>query len=190
MSGEAKILCMEDYLAMPETIQHYEIVDGELIMPPAPTLYHQWITKKLLFALDHHVQINQLGIVLCAPVDVLIRQPPVQTRQPDVLYINVERSGFKDSDSLIGIQLLEVAPDLIVEILSSSDTRRKVKEKLADYQTIEVRECWLVSPEAQTVEVLKFTPEETERIGIFGIGQKLSSEVLPRLTLLVDDIFS
>jgi len=123
-------------------------------------------------------------------VDLLIHQQPVQTRQPDVLYLNVERGGFKDGDSLIGIQLLEVAPDLVVEILSSSDTRRKVKEKLDDYQTIGVSECWLVSPEAQTVEVLKFIPEEMERIGIFGTGQQVSSDVLPGLNLLVDDIFA
>jgi Uma2 family endonuclease len=190
MSAKTKILCIEDYLAMPETMQHYEIIDGELIMPPAPTLYHQWINKKLLFALDHHVQIHQLGIVLGAPVDVLIHQPPIQTRQPDVLYISFEHSGFKDSDSLIGIQLLEIAPDLVVEILSSSDTRRKIKDKLDDYQTIGVRECWLVSPEGQTVEALKFTPEKVERIGIFGTGQEISSEVFPELSLLVDDIFA
>ena len=190
MSAENNIFGMGDYLSLPKIMQHYEIVDGELIMPPASTLYHQWITKKLLFALDSYVQTYQLGIVLCALVDILIHQRPVQTRQPDVLYLSAERSGFKDSDSLIGIQLLEIAPDLVVEILSSSDTRRKIKDKLADYQTIGVCECWLVSPEAQTVEALKFTPEKVERIGIFGTGQQVSSEVLPGLNLLVDDIFA
>jgi Uma2 family endonuclease len=189
VSTETKILSIEDYLALPEMMRRYEILEGKLIMSPAPTLYHQWITKKLLFALDHHVQIHRLGIVLCAPVDILIHQLPLQTRQPDVLYLSAERSGLTDGDSLIGMQLLEVAPDLVVEILSSSDTRRKVKEKLDDYQTIGVHECWLVSPEAQTVEVLKLTTENVERIGIFGTGQEISSAALPGLTLPVDDIF-
>lgn len=190
MSAETKILCIEDYLAMPETMQHYEILDGELIMPPAPNIEHQLISRNLFRKLDAYVETHQLGVVLYAPVDVLIHQPPVQTRQPDVLYISFERSGFKDSDSFMGVQFLEIAPELVVEILSSSDTRRKVKDKLDDYQTIGVRECWLVSPEAQIVEVLKFTPEKVERIGIFGTGQEISSEVLPELSLLVDDIFA
>jgi len=189
MSAETKILRIEDYLAIPETMQHYEIMDGKLIMPPAPSFAHQLISKNLFRKLDDYVETHQLGIVLYAPLDVLIRRAPVQIRQPDVLYISTERSSFKDIDSLMDIQFLSVAPDLVVEILSSSDTRRKVKDKLDDYQTIGVRECWLVSQEAQTVEVLKFTPEEVERIGIFGTGQEISSDVLSNLTLKVDDIF-
>jgi Uma2 family endonuclease len=63
-------------------------------------------------------------------------------------------------------------------------------EKLADYQKIGVLECWLVSPEAETVEVLKLESDDVERLGIFGIGDEIRSEVLPDLTLQVNEIFA
>ena len=41
MSTQAKKLTYEAWLALPETKQRYEIVDGDLLMPPAPTADHQ-----------------------------------------------------------------------------------------------------------------------------------------------------
>jgi len=48
------------------------------------------------------------------------------------------------------------APQLAVEVLSPSETRRMTEEKLRDYESIGVEEVWLISPEAATVEVLLF----------------------------------
>ena len=49
---------------------------------------------------------------------------------------------------------MEGAPDLVAEILSPGNSRGEIEEKLADYARLGVRECWLISPEARTVEVL------------------------------------
>jgi len=97
--------------------------------------------------------------------------------------------SFSDIESLNGVQLLEVAPELVIEILSPSDTREKIQRKLSDYQKISVQECWLVSPEAETIEVLKLESNNIERIDIFGIGDQVQSEVLPELALQADVIF-
>ena len=46
------------------------------------------------------------------------------------------------------------APELVVEVLSPANTRAERAEKLKDYESLGVPEVWVVSPEAQTVEVL------------------------------------
>ncbi len=67
-----KVLTYEAYLAMPEMKQRYEILDGELIMSPSPLPIHQWIAANLFRTLDTYVRGHQLGIVLFAPLDVVI----------------------------------------------------------------------------------------------------------------------
>lgn len=187
--ANAKVRSYRDYMALPETMRRYEIIDGEVIMSPSPTVIHQWLARNLSFALFRHVTANKLGHVFFAPLDVQISEDPFRTRQPDVLFISAERSGFTDIGSIGGVQLLEVAPELVVEILSPNDARKKIEKKLSDYQRIGVQECWLVSPEAETVEVLKLESDNIERIDIFGIGNQVRSEVLPELNLQVDEIF-
>jgi Uma2 family endonuclease len=175
-----------DYLKSPEINARFDIIDGELVMAPAPDIAHQRISKRLFYALDRHVEEKRLGEVLFAPLDVIIRRDPLRTRQPDLLFVSFERSG---GGPMAGRSSVEVAPDLVVEILSPANTRQGVEEKLADYAGIGVREAWLVSPDAQTVEVLRLSGEKIERIGLYGVGDRVRSEALKGLNLKVDEIF-
>lgn len=190
MVVETKKLTYEDYLAMPETNKRYEIIDGELIMTPSPTGEHQWISGNLYRALHSFVMSHNLGVVLYAPLDILItRHPSLRTRQPDILYLSGERLGAMGWQAIRHISPLEIAPDMVIEIISPGSTRRDMEEKVIDYKRIGVRECWLVSPEAQTVEVLKPSPEGIKLLDIFGSGMTIRSEVLEGSMLPVDDIF-
>ena len=189
MAIEVKTLTFEEYLAMPEMKQRFEIIDGELIMSPAPTSGHQWLVGKIFVLLWTFVLERNLGVVLAAPVDVVIQRDPLRTRQPDVLYLSAERSGVRGRAELRAMPVLEIPPDLVVEVLSPSDTRRDMDDKLEDYRKIGVRECWLVSPEAETVEVLRLSSEGVETVNIYGIGGTLRSEVLENFTLGVREIF-
>ena len=77
----------------------------------------------------------------------------------------------------------------MIEVLSPTNTRQELQGKLDDYRTIGVREAWVVSPEARTVEVLQLASGATQRLGLYGLGDLLASQVLPDLRLTVDDIF-
>jgi len=189
MAVEVKKLTYQDYLAMPEVKRRYEIIDGELIMTPAPTPDHQWIVGEIYVSLRRFVKERNLGVVLAAPVDVMIQREPLRTRQPDILYLSAERSGIRGRIQLRAMPVLEMVPDLVVEVLSASDTRREMGEKLEDYVKIGVRECWLVSPEAETIEVLRLSPQGAETVNIFGIAGTLSSEVLEGFTLTLLEVF-
>ena len=184
-----KKLSYEEYLATPEINLRYEIIDGEMIMSPAPTFNHQWIMQNIVYALGPFVRKKRLGAVVAAPCDILIRRAPLRTRQPDVFYISFERSD-KTISELRKMAVLEIAPDLAVEILSPSDRRGVLKAKLDDYIKIGVRECWVVRPKAETVEVIRLSDEGATPVKLFHLGETLRSEVLPDFRMKVADIFS
>ena len=172
MSTQTRQLTYEEYLKTPEIKARYDIVDGVMTMAPAPTLEHQKILRQLFLMLHQFVSEQQLGEVLFAPVDVIIQREPLRTRQPDLLFVSNERAN------ILGDQV-EGAPDLVVEILSPSNTRSDLEAKLSDYATLGVSECWLVSPEARSVEILGLTEGSWVRLGISGLGEQVRSQVLP-----------
>ena len=183
MSIDLKHLTYDVYLAMPEMKQRYSILDGELVMAAAPNPSHQAIVMEIALKLVPFVRERQLGRVFVAPLDVVMRREPLRTRQPDVMFIGQERRF------IIGPQVIEGAPDLVIEVLSPTNTRQELQGKLDDYRAIGVREAWVVSAEARTVEVLQLASGAMQRLGLYGLGDLLASQVLPDLRLTVDDIF-
>ena len=187
MGTEVKLITYEDYLLLPEVNRRYEIIDGELQMTPSPTKRHQKLVLRIASLLESFASEGNLGEVLPGPMDVLIeKHPKLRTRQPDVLYLD-RRNGSVSSDE--DSNLLATVPDLVIEILSSSDSRRKIREKLTDYHRIGVKECWLISPEAETIEVLDWSGNEMKTTALYGIDSCLSSSVIPGLSLALKQIF-
>ena len=84
---------------------------------------------------------------------------------------------------------MEGAPGLVVEILSPSNSRADIQDKLDDYAGLGVRECWLVSPEGRTVEVLRAADGGWERASLSGVGDIVTSVVLEDIEVAVSDIF-
>ena len=184
-----KTLSFDAWQALPETKQRCEVVDGVLLMPPGPLGEHQWSVRVIVRRLDPFVTERGLGIVLTAPYDVVIQRDPLRVRQPDVLVVNAELTGIGHPSDLVGRRFLESPPLLVVEVLSPSNTRRDVEERLADYRSIGVPECWLARFSARTVEVLRLSGDEVTVLGVYGIGDVLRSEVLPGFELPIADIF-
>ncbi len=182
MTTQTKLITWADYLQEPESKQRREIVDGEVVMAAAPTLYHQTTSGDVYRPLHRFVSENRLGGVWYAPVDVVVEQEPVRVRQPDIVFVSNERADIL-GDRING------GPDLVVEILSPSNSRTDIESKLADYARIDVRECWLVSKEARTVEVLRLEGGQWRRAYIRGVGDHIESVVLPGLELDIADIF-
>ena len=184
-----KTLSFDAWLALPETKRRCEVVDGVLLMPPGPLGEHQWSVRVIVRQLDPFVTERGLGIVLTAPYDVVIQRDPPRVRQPDVLVVNAELTGIRHPSDLVGRRFLESPPLLVVEILSPSNTRRQVEEKLEEYRSIGVPECWLVSFPARTVEVLRLSGDRVAVLGVYGMGDVLRSEALPGFELPIADIF-
>ena len=177
-----KPLTYEEYLDTPEIEGRFDIVDGEMIMAAAPTNEHQETIGEFHFILRDFVKERNLGTVLFAPLDIVIRRNPLRTRQPDLLFISKDRYDRYQYP-------LEIAPELTIEILSPSNTRRRIQDVLADYAAIGVKECWLVSLDARTIEVLTLVNGEWQRLALLGIGDKMRSNVLAGLDVEVGQFF-
>ena len=85
---------------------------------------------------------------------------------------------------------MQQVPDLVIEILSPTNTRRDLDDKLEDFRSIGVREVWIVSPEALTMEVMRLSAEGIHPLAIFGTGMTVRSQVLEGFALPVAEIFA
>ena len=170
----------EDYRNTPDDVR-YELLDGELIMVPAPNMAHQGISTVLLRLIDTFVFLRKLGKVFHAPTDVVFSDTEVV--QPDVLFVSNERSHIITEDNIRG------APDLVIEILSPSTAGRDRTFKRTLYERYGVREYWMVDPAARNITVLVLGEKGYELAGIYGEGQTLTSPTLPGFSLSLNDIF-
>ena len=184
-----KTLTFDEWQALPEMKQRCEVVDGVLLMPPGPMGEHPWVSDEILVNLRPFVRNQGLGFALSAPYDVLIQREPLRVRQPDVLVVNAELTGIAHPSDLVGRRFLESPPLLVVEVLSPSNTRRDMEERLADYRSIGVPECWLADFPARTVTVLRLDADDAVTVAVYGMGDTLRSEALPGFALAVADIF-
>ena len=121
-------------------LEHYELIEGELILVAAPPPKHQRVSGRLFRWFGDFLMPRDLGEVLYAPLDV--RLGPESYVQPDLLVILRERAH------LVGPHLVDGAPDLVVEIFSPSSRSIDQDRKLRLYARTGVRETWLVDIDA------------------------------------------
>ncbi len=188
-TARTKRLTFEEWQALPETKQRCEVVNGVLVMPPSPTDEHQWLGFEIASRVSSFVAEKGLGVVLMAPRDVLISREPLRVRQPDVLFLSSSRAGIRRPSDLVGRNRIDQAPDLVVEVMSPSNTPRDVEERLADYRSIGVPECWLARFPTRTIKVLRLTSDASITVATYGLGDVLRSEVVPGFELPIDDVF-
>jgi Uma2 family endonuclease len=137
-----------DVLAYPDGEKRlFELVDGVLV--EKPTGFFESILATILIQwLRNFLDQNDLGIVL-AP-DGTLRLAPGLVRAPDVSFISWDR--FPDRE-LPAEPIPDLAPNLAVEILSTSNTETEMERKLHEYFAAGAQLAWYVYPEQRTVHV-------------------------------------
>lgn len=175
-------LTYKEYLNLPED-ERYELVEGELLVTPAPLNRHQKILLRLAHRLLLHTEACDLGTVMIAPTDVVLSDATVL--QPDVLFIR------RDRESIIGPKSgIFGAPDLVVEILSPSTAERDLVVKRRLYETYGVAEYWIVDPALNVIEVLTQQGPGLETWQRYQASEILESPLLPGLRLDVSYILA
>ena len=169
-----------DYLRTPDDVR-YELIDGELIVAPAPIPLHQRISMNFSSLLGPFIKAQGMGHFFAAPLDVFLSD--TNLLQPDILFISHERSH------IIGEANIQGAPDLIIEIASpaTEERDRGVKQEL--YALFGVLEYWRAYPQTRTVEVLRLENGLFLSAGVYGSGATLSTPLLPGLIIDLDEIF-
>lgn len=181
-----KIYTYADYVKF-EFDEMVELIRGKIFkMSPAPKSYHQEISMKL----GSHIFI-QLGDKSCkvysAPFDVVL---PVRNEsknrattvvQPDICVIcDVSKI---DEAGCVG------APDLIIEILSESTSKKDLNDKYQVYEESGVREYWIVMPKERLLEVFHLENGKYQRIKTYVDDDKISPVIFPELEIDLQNIF-
>lgn len=134
----------DDYAKLPESAP-YQLIEGELVMTPAPSPFHQIVQSNIWLELGVWVRQRNLGRVLASPIDVYLSEK--ETYQPDIIFISTSRRN------IIGEKKIEGAPDLVVEILSPTTGYYDLTHKKRMYAESGVKEYWVVDPVEKTFEV-------------------------------------
>jgi len=131
-------LTRADLDSMPDDGHRYEIVDGILIMSPAPVMLHQLAVSRL----SHVLQLAQPAgvVVLVAPFDVALADDTVM--QPDVLVARTIELTVKD---------LPTAPLLAVEVLSPSTRRFDLLLKRSRLESAGCASYWVIDPDVPSL---------------------------------------
>jgi Uma2 family endonuclease len=157
-----------------------ELVDGVLV-EKGMGFNESEIAVNIAGVLNAFVKKRRLGIVVgeSGMMKLLGRQ----VRIPDVAFVSWDRlPGRKRPKQPIP----ELAPDLAVEVLSESNTKREMERKLQEYFTAGVRLVWYVDPQTRTARAYT-SPDQGKLIAADGVLD--GGEVLPGFTLALSDVF-
>lgn len=173
---------IKDYKLLPEGAP-YQLIEGELVMTPAPTPYHQIISGNLFVKINKVVREKNAGAVIYSPVDVYLDEE--NAYQPDIVFISRERQGIIKEDGIYG------APDLVIEILSPTTAYYDIRKKFRVYERYGVKEYWIVDPEMKGIEIYTLSQK-----GEFDLSSKyyetgtVRSKILAGIELDLKEVFS
>lgn len=147
MTGMTSIPVADDFTvddldSLPDDGNRYELLEGELLVTPAPRVVHQAVSVQLTVLLAGALPPGLR--LLHAPTDV--RFGPRRQLQPDLLVVQDE--------GLDGARV-ESVPLLVVEVLSRGTRSRDLVIKRRAYEQAGVPSYWLVDPAVPSLTVLE-----------------------------------
>lgn len=157
-----------------------ELVDGVLIEMPPPGPLHGRIASKIVRVFGR-LEDTGLGLVV-VECGFILRRNPDTVRGPDVAFFARERvppTGFP-------VAYWDVLPDVVVEVMSPSNTPAEVQAKIREWLEAGVRLVLVVYPETRSVEAIR-SLQDRRRLSIEDILD--AGDVLPGLTFPVAQIF-
>ena len=149
MAQETRAITADELLHMPDDGYKYELVAGRLRkMTPAGSL-HGVVGMRLAIALGAYVDDQHLGVLFAADTGFKLASNPDTVRAPDIAFVARERIPAGG----IPTAYWPGAPDLAVEVLSPTDVRSEIDEKIDEYLHSGVRLVWFVNPFERRVTV-------------------------------------
>jgi len=168
-----------DYMLLPEGAP-FQLINSKLIYMAAPSLKHQRISRKLMLNLGYFLEMNKIGEIFYAPLDVHFDDENVF--QPDILFVSIARASIIQ-------RWIYGAPDFIVEITSKSTEQRDRNEKMKIYGKYNVIEYWLVQPETEIVEVFHNQNHQMQLAQVATRTDTIHSKAIAGFTLSLEKIF-
>lgn len=157
-----------------------ELVDGTLV-EKAMGFEESLIASELIYAMKAYCKKHKSGVV--AGPDGMLRLFSRLVRIPDVAYISWSRIPDRKA---LKVAVGNFVPDLVVEVLSTGNTRREMERKRAEYFRAGVRVVWIVDAVSRTVDVYRpeadvQTVSETETL--------TGGDLMPGFSLPLTELF-
>jgi len=136
------------YVSLPD--KRVELVRGVLVVREPTGMRHGRVTVALTRRLADYVDDHALGVVYAADTGFTLARAPDTVRAPDISFIRRERipdpepPGFPD-----------LAPDLVVEVLSPGDRPGELLAKVGEYLTAGTRLVWVIDPVRRLARVYR-----------------------------------
>ena len=136
------LLTVEEFLRLPTSKDvWYELVEGELVVVSPGMLPHNRVRDRALVVLMGFVEGRKLGIVVAEQCFHLFGNT---VRIPDVAIV----LGGRD---LATERPIEGAPDLVVEVVSPTNTPREIHQRISDYFAAGCKRVWVFYPEEREI---------------------------------------
>lgn len=181
MSASKTLLTAEDLLAM-EGDERYELVRGELVeMPPSPGGRHANEAARFAIFLGLHGELRGLGKVFDNG-GFRIERDPDTVRAPDVAFVVRER--LPEGDPPEGY--LDLTPDIVVEVVSPSDTAGDLQARATMWLRAGARIVWVAYPDTRTITDYRSLTD----VKVLTVDDRLdAAPVLPEFSVPVKDLF-
>lgn len=181
MSAAKTVLTAQEFDNYPfEEDKRYELDEGELIETTRPTYTHNRVLRKLIVAMDMYFREHPMGEVLIS--ENLYALSATTRRAPDAAIILGDRH-----EELKNAKVIPIVPEIVAEVLSSTETPRTIHHKLKQYFAAGVKEPWLIDPDVREIEIWK-GPSLPDPV--LAGADVLTSALLPGFALLLDELFS
>jgi Uma2 family endonuclease len=182
ISAQPKVWTDEEFMALPDNGDRYELVNGELKIVGNSGMLHGHIASVLIIFLGGLVRTQKLGVVCDS--STAFKMKSGNKRSPDVSFVAKGRlKGLKKLPK----GFFDGAPDLAVEVISPNNTFDEIHQKIVEYFESGSRLVWVINPDEESVVVYcGATPDRLLKITDFLEGE----EVVPGFRLAIAELFS
>ena len=176
----ATLMTAEELLDVRIPDKRVELVKGVLVVREPAGYTHGRVTLNLTLRLGAHVERTGAGQLFAAETGFTLARGPDTVRAPDIAFIRRDR--LPDSEP---VGFPDLAPDLVVEVLSPGDRPGKVLAKVADWLSAGTKLVWVIDPTRRVARVYRL--DGTEQI--LTVDERLDGEdVVPGFSCPIAEI--
>jgi Uma2 family endonuclease len=179
---QTSVTTAQQLLATPEDGNRYELIEGVRQMMSPTGGQHGIVAARILRKLGNFVDDHRLGATFAAETGFLLSRDPDTVRAPDAAFVCQRR--LDEAGTVTGYW--PGAPDLVIEVLSPSDTFSQVESKSLSWLAAGCRMVLVVDPQQKNVTVY----ESRDHIRVLDNTATVDGKaVVPGWTLSVAEIF-
>ncbi len=168
--------------------ERVELIKGKIFpMSPAPNRFHQFIAGKLFLKIGNFLDKSPCQVYF-APFDVRL---PIKGKKDEEIFavLQPDLCVICDKTKLTDIRGCLGAPDIVVEILPPSNSKKELRYKYDVYEEFGVKEYWVVFPSVKVMMIYTLHNGKYVPSRLFSVEETIQSSVLPGLSITLTDIF-